>query len=202
MQGFREVLDFWFGDQARARWFEPTPEFDQLVRERFGPLVARAARGDLKAWEATPEGALALCILLDQMPRNIFRGEARAYATDEQARAVAERALEQGFDGELAGDQKQFIYLPFMHSETFSNQLRCLALFEAAGLLEGRRHAEDHVDVIRRFGRFPHRNAALGRASTPEEEAFLRTSSHSWGQASSRAQASAPGFRPRQREEP
>jgi uncharacterized protein (DUF924 family) len=202
MQGFREVLEFWFGDQARAHWFEPTPEFDHLVRERFGPLVARAARGDLRAWEATPEGALALCILLDQMPRNMFRGEARAYATDEQARAVAERAIEQGFDQELSDEQKQFMYLPFMHSETFANQVRCLALFEAAGLDQGRRHAQDHLEVIRRFGRFPHRNAALGRVSTPEEEEFLRQSRHSWGQASPRAETTAPGFRSRRREEP
>jgi uncharacterized protein (DUF924 family) len=200
MQGIREVLDFWFGDRARARWFKPTPEFDQLVRERFGPLLARAARGDLRAWEATAEGALALCILLDQMPRNIFRGEARAFATDEQARAIAERALERGFDRELAGEQKQFLYLPFMHSESLSNQLRCLALFEAAGLPEGCRHAKDHVDVIRRFGRFPHRNAALGRPTTPEEAAFLRESRHRWGEAAS-SSASAPGFRPRLREE-
>jgi uncharacterized protein (DUF924 family) len=173
MDGIQEVLEFWFGDDARASWFRSSPAFDQTIRKRFGELFARAATGELAAWESSAEGCLALCILLDQMPRNMFRGAPRAFATDDKALAVAEHALAEGFDRDLAGEQKQFIYLPFMHSENLANQLRALALFESGGMAQNRRFAEEHVAIIRRFGRFPHRNAIFGRPNTEAEAEYL-----------------------------
>jgi uncharacterized protein (DUF924 family) len=182
MHGIQEVLSFWFGAEAKRHWFEPGPAFDQEVRRRFAELFARAATGDLRSWETTAEGCLALCILLDQMPRNMFRGDARAFATDDKALKVAEHAVKEGFDQELSSEQKPFLYLPFMHSESLANQLRCLALFEAQGLHEGRKHAEEHVAIIRRFGRFPHRNAALRRTTTEAESQFLEDEGETHGQ--------------------
>jgi uncharacterized protein (DUF924 family) len=182
MQSIAEVLAFWFSEVGRRHWFAPTPAFDREIRERFADLSASAARGELSAWEQSPEGCLALCILLDQMPRNMFRGDPSAYIADERALAVAERAIRAGFDQRLPAEQKQFLYLPFMHSEVLANQMRALALCEAAKLREPARHAAGHLKIIRRFGRFPHRNAILGRPSTPEELDFLEESGQSFGQ--------------------
>jgi uncharacterized protein (DUF924 family) len=183
MDGIQEVLEFWFGDDARTSWFHSSPAFDQTIRQRFGGLCARAATGELAAWEASAEGCLALCILLDQMPRNMFRGAPRAFATDDRALAVAEQALAQGFDRQLSREQKQFVYLPFMHSEDLANQLRALALFESGGMTENRRFAERHVAIIRRFGRFPHRNAIVGRPNTEAEAEYLSEVGERYGQA-------------------
>jgi uncharacterized protein (DUF924 family) len=182
MDGIDEVLEFWFQPDAKECWFEPTPAFDQTIRKQFAELFARAATGDLKGWEGSPEGCLALCILLDQMPRNMFRGHPRAFSTDSKALAVAERALAAGFDRDMPAERKQFIYLPFMHSESLANQLRALALFESQGMARNRRYAEEHVQIIRRFGRFPHRNAILGRDSTEAEEAYLDEITERYGQ--------------------
>jgi uncharacterized protein (DUF924 family) len=173
MRAMQEVLDFWFAEDSRRFWFAPTPAFDQMIRKRFAETFARAAIGELSSWEDTPEGCVALCVLLDQMPRNMFRGKPRAYATDAKALAVAERAVSQGFDRALSADHKQFLYLPFMHSETLANQLRALALFESAGLTAALGYIKGHLAIIRRFGRFPHRNSILGRPSTPEELEYL-----------------------------
>jgi uncharacterized protein (DUF924 family) len=182
MHDIEEVLEFWFREDVRPLWFEPNPAFDQTIRKQFAELFARAATGELRDWESSPEGCLALCILLDQMPRNMFRGDARAFATDDKALAVAERALAGRFDANLAAERKQFLYLPFMHSETLANQLRALALFESQGMPRSRRYAEQHVAIIRRFGRFPHRNAVLGRASTEAEIAYLEEVPELYGQ--------------------
>jgi uncharacterized protein (DUF924 family) len=189
MDGIRDVLDFWFGDDARAAWFDASPSFDQTVRRRFGALFARAATGELRVWRTSAEGCLALCILLDQMPRNMFRGDPRAFATDDRALAVAEHALAEGFDRELASEQKQFLYLPFMHSENLANQVRALALFESQGMAENRRFAEEHVAIIRRFGRFPHRNAIFGRPSTEAEAEYLSEVEKHHGQTVPRPEA-------------
>ena len=129
--------------------------------------------GKLSGWEQTAEGALALILVLDQFPRNMFRGDARAFAADPLARAVAERALARGFDRSMALSDRQFLYLPFEHSETLADQERCCALFRSTGDADLLKWAELHADIIRRFGRFPHRNAMLGRATTLEEQAFL-----------------------------
>ncbi|MGH6913606.1 MAG: DUF924 family protein, partial [Geminicoccales bacterium] len=126
VDAIRDVLDFWFDEASKAHWFAPSPVFDQAVLRRLADLAARAAAGALDSWRATAEGCLALCILLDQAPRQLFRGHARAFATDEQALAVAEHALAQGFDRQLSLEQRQFLYLPFMHGESLESQRRCL----------------------------------------------------------------------------
>jgi uncharacterized protein (DUF924 family) len=190
MHGPEEVLDFWFSEDSETHWFAPTSAFDQEIRRRFAERFAQAASGELRSWEESPEGCVALCILLDQMPRNMFRGSPRAFATDAKALAIAERAVSRGFDCDLSPEHKQFLYLPFLHSEGLANQLRALALFEAAGLRESLAYVKDHLALIRRFGRFPHRNAILGRTSTPEELKFLAQHQNEYGQ---RAKHSADG---------
>jgi uncharacterized protein (DUF924 family) len=174
MDGIQELLQFWFDDETRPSWSEPTPAFDQSVRKRFAELFARAATGGLEEWQASAEGALALCILLDQIPRCMFRGDRRAFDTDAAALAVAEQALRRGWDREMSADRQRFLYYPFSHSEELSNQLRALALFEAQGQPQASQRAKESLAVIRRFGRFPERNVILGRPNTAEEEAYLQ----------------------------
>jgi uncharacterized protein (DUF924 family) len=186
MHGIQEVLDFWFHEDTRPHWFQPDPGFDQTVRQRFAGLLARAATGELKTWEMSAEGCLALCILLDQVPRNMFRGDPRAFATDDRALAIAEQALAKGYDRELTTEQKPFLYMPFMHSESLPNQLRALALFESQAMPQNRRYAEQHVALIRRFGRFPHRNAILGRPDTEAEAEYLSQAEERYGQVAPR----------------
>jgi len=172
MTGAADVLAFWRA-AGPDRWFEKDDAFDAAIRETFLPLYERAAAGGLASWEDTAEGALALLIVLDQFPRNMFRGSARAFAADPLARAVAGRAIARGFDAAVPKQERLFFYLPFEHSEDPADQDRCCALFRALGDAELLKWAEMHADIIRRFGRFPHRNALLGRATTPEERAFL-----------------------------
>ena len=166
-----DVIAFWRA-AGPERWFKKDLAFDDEIRRRFLALHEAAAAGKLTDWEANAEGALALLILLDQFPRNMFRGEARAFASDPLARAVASRAILNGFDGAFP-DMRGFFYLPFEHSEALADQERGLTLYKAAGDADGLKWAGVHADIIRRFGRFPHRNAVLGRVSTPEEQKFL-----------------------------
>jgi uncharacterized protein (DUF924 family) len=176
-----DVLSFWFGEggKSRAEWFRKDAAFDEEIRSRFGALHAEASAGGLAAWEDEPRSALALLIVLDQFSRNLFRGDARSFAQDARALAVAEKMLDRGWHRQLAPLERQFAYLPLEHAEDLARQDRAVALFEeleASPGMEGiARWAGKHRDVIRRFGRFPHRNAALGRASSPEEEAFILT---------------------------
>ncbi|MDO9708418.1 DUF924 family protein [Paracraurococcus lichenis] len=179
------ILGFWFGGDLAAwqeeRWFRPDPAFDAACRERFGHCLDDARGGAFDAWAATPEGALALLLLLDQLPRNLHRGTPAAFAADAQARALARRAvLRDRHDLALPCTARCFLYLPFEHSEDMADQDLSVALFE--GLRDDPVHAAPggsiahawaHRAVIRRFGRFPHRNAILGRASTPAERACL-----------------------------
>jgi uncharacterized protein (DUF924 family) len=167
-----DVIAYWRA-LGPDRWFEKDDVVDADVRAKFLPLYEAAAAGKLAAWEEGPEGAFALLLALDQFPRNMFRGGAKAFATDPLARAVASRAIARGFDMSFANPERRFFYLPFMHSEALSDQKRCADLCRRADDPEGVRYAEIHADIIRRFGRFPHRNAALVRATTPEERAFL-----------------------------
>jgi len=167
-----EVIAYWRA-LGTDRWFKRDDTVDAEIHARFLPLYEAAAAGKLAAWEDTAESAFALLLALDQFPRNVFRGEARAFATDPLARAVAGRAIARGFDMSFANPERRFFYLPFMHSETLCDQERCAELCRRADDPEGVHYAEHHADIIRRFGRFPHRNAALGRATTPEERAFL-----------------------------
>ena len=166
-----DIIGFWRAAGPK-KWFEKDTAFDEEIRRRFLPVHEAAAAGKLAAWEESAEGTLALLILLDQFPRNMFRGSARAFATDAQARAITAGALLKGFDGVIP-DMRSFFYLPFEHSEDLADQERGVALYKAAGDADGLKWAELHADIIRRFGRFPHRNAILGRATTPEEQAFL-----------------------------
>jgi uncharacterized protein (DUF924 family) len=166
------VLAFW-REAGSERWFKKDTAFDDDIRQRFLETYEAAATNRLADWEATPDGALALTIVLDQFPRNMFRGSARAFAADPLARAVADRALARGFDHKVDAVGRQFFYLPFEHSEMLADQERCCTLFGAIGNADLLKWAEQHADIIRRFGRFPHRNAVLGRATSPEEQAFL-----------------------------
>ena len=167
-----DVLAFW-REAGSERWYKQDANFDASVRDRFRPLWQDAANGRLSSWEATDDGALALVIVLDQFPRNMFRGEAKAFSSDALALEVAARAIGRGVDKRLTEPLLQFLYLPFMHSENPADQTRCVELFRACGNTENLEYAEHHADIIRRFGRFPHRNRALGRVTTPEEQAFL-----------------------------
>ena len=168
----QEVLAFWRG-AGPEKWFDKDDAFDNAIREKFLATYEAAAAGKLADWEAQPESALALAIVLDQFPRNMFRGDGRTYAADPLALAVAERAIAGGFDHKIPEGEKQFFYLPFEHSEKLAVQERGIELFRATGDAELLKWAELHADIIRRFGRFPHRNAMLDRATTVEEQAFL-----------------------------
>ena len=165
------VIQFW-NDAGPKLWFAKDESFDERFRSRFLALHEAAARGELAAWAETAEGVLALILLLDQFPRNAFRGTQRMYTTDAQARAVADTAIAAGLDGAVPPDLRVFVYLPFGHSETLAEQERCVALTRPLGQ-PNLAHAEGHRDIIRRFGRFPHRNAILGRATTPDEQHYL-----------------------------
>ncbi len=180
------ILAFWFGDTRtqpdlfRSRlavWFGKDPAFDQAIADRFRGVYDRAAAGELAAWRATPAGCVALILLLDQFPRNLFRGSAQAFATDAQALAVAQHVLDQGFEPRLSPVERLFVYLPFEHSEDLAQQRRSVALFRQLAADLGHpdllNYAVRHEVIIERFGRFPHRNAALGRWTSPEEAEFL-----------------------------
>jgi uncharacterized protein (DUF924 family) len=165
-----DILTFW-RDAGRDRWYEKDDAFDAEVRSRYLDLWRKAAAGELSSWEANDDGALALTIVLDQFPRNIFRGDARAFSSDAKAREVAGRAIARGTDTRIDPALLEFLYVPFMHSESLADQLRCVELFRNSP--DNVKYATQHADIIRRFGRFPHRNLVLGRTTTPEEQAFL-----------------------------
>jgi uncharacterized protein (DUF924 family) len=167
-----DVLAFW-RQAGPDRWYARDDAFDAEIRARFLELWRKAVAGELSAWETSDDGALALTIVLDQFPRNIFRGDPKTYASDAAARDVASRAIDRGSDLRVADDLREFFYLPFMHSEHLADQLRCIDLLRQAGRTDNLKYAEDHAAIIRRFGRFPHRNRILGRATTSEEQAFL-----------------------------
>jgi uncharacterized protein (DUF924 family) len=181
METAQDVLDFWFGTPPgprRKAWFEKSALFDESIRTRFLPLLNEAAQGRLAAWAEDPKQALALIVVTDQFPRNLFRGSGRAFATDPMALALARQFVERGWDTKLLPVERMFVYLPFEHSESLADQDRSCALFaplnafpETSDAVE---YSEKHRVIVKRFGRFPHRNAALGRESTPEEIEFLK----------------------------
>jgi uncharacterized protein (DUF924 family) len=167
-----EILAFW-RNAGRERWYKCDDAFDAEVRSRFLDLWRKAAAGELSCWETTDEGALALVIILDQFPRNMFRDDIRAYSSDVLAREVADRAIARGADMRVEAALLEFLYMPLMHSEHLADQLRCVDLFRKAGNADNLQYAERHAEIIRRFGRFPHRNPILGRPTTASEQAFL-----------------------------
>jgi uncharacterized protein (DUF924 family) len=181
MSDAQGVLDFWFDPSHEALWFERDDAFDAQIRTRFGALHERAARGELDGWTAQPQSWLALLIVLDQFSRNLHRGDARAFACDGQAQRIALEGIGRGFDQQLPPYQRAFAYLPLEHAEDGGLQAWCVDLFDRlhqahpevplyASYLD---YARRHGEVIERFGRFPHRNAVLGRASTPDEADYL-----------------------------
>jgi uncharacterized protein (DUF924 family) len=167
-----DILAFWRA-AGHDRWYKRDDAFDAEVRRRYSELWHKATAGKLAEWEESDDGALALTIVLDQFPRNIFRNDPRAYSSDALAREVAGRAIDRGAAARIEADLREFLYLPFMHSEQLADQLRCVELFRETGNAENLRYAELHASIIRRFSRFPHRNGPLGRATTPDEQAFL-----------------------------
>ncbi|MCP3411987.1 DUF924 family protein [Bradyrhizobium sp. CCGB01] len=166
------ILAFW-REAGRERWYERDDAFDAEVRLRFLPLWQKAVAGELSSWEASDDGTLALVIVLDQFPRNMFRGTPQAFASDALARDVTRRAIDRGVDRRIDPILLEFLYLPFMHSEHLPDQLHCVALFQDTDNAENLKYAREHADIIQRFGRFPHRNRLLGRDTTEEEQAFL-----------------------------
>jgi len=167
-----EVVAFW-RDAGPDKWWEKDDAFDHLVRSTFLPAHETAARGELTAWQDSAEGALALVILLDQFPRNMFRGSPHAFATDPLARSVAEAAIARGLDTATDEEMRIFFYMPYMHSEILTHQDRCVELMAALADAGSGKYAAIHRDIIAKFGRFPHRNRALGRLTTPAEKEFL-----------------------------
>ncbi len=171
----QDIIGFWFLETAPALWFQVNEDFDQGVRARFGSIYDMARMGVYDDLRNDPDGSLALCILFDQFPRNMFRGTARAYESDPQGILVAKLALSKGFDQVLPLERRRFMYLPFEHSENINDQRRSVQLFEKIKGVDplSYDYALRHMRVIEKFGRFPHRNAILGRVSTPEENDFL-----------------------------
>jgi len=168
----KDVLAFW-REAGPARWYAKDDAFDADMRRRFLTTWEAAKAGKLSAWEESDEGTLALIIVLDQFSRNMFRNDPRAFSVDELAREVADRALSRGVDQRIEKDLRAFMYLPFEHSEKMEHQTRSVALFTALGDADSLKWADLHLDIIRRFGRFPHRNQVLGRDTTADEAAFL-----------------------------
>lgn len=169
-----EIHDFWFIEAGPDKWWKKDEAFDALIKEEFEALVQQATAGHLDSWKETPKGALALIILLDQFPRNIYRGTRQAFATDEKAKDIALYAIAKGHDKTFNDDESCFTYLPLEHSEDLADQEKCVALFKALGNDFYLKFAIAHKKIIEDFGRFPHRNAILGRPNTPEEDEYLK----------------------------
>lgn len=166
------ILAFW-REAGSEHWYKHSEAFDAEIRRRFLDLWQKAIAGELASWENSDAGTLGLVIVLDQFPRNMFRGTAQAFASDGLARDVARRAIDRGVDTRVDPALLEFLYLPLMHSEHLPDQLHCVALFQNTDKAENLKYAREHADIIRRFGRFPHRNRLLGRDTTEEEQAFL-----------------------------
>jgi uncharacterized protein (DUF924 family) len=170
-----EILDFWYAEEMRSKWFVSTPQLDALIKEKHEKTWEAALRGELDAWLNNPDGCLALAIVLDQFPLNMFRGSAKSFSSEQKALAVAKHALGLGYEKLIDRAKVAFLYLPLMHSENLADQDLCVQLFAAAGLENNLRFAQHHREIVRRFGRFPHRNAILGRPSSAEELHYLNS---------------------------
>jgi uncharacterized protein (DUF924 family) len=181
LRSIDDILAFWFSERAQALWFEKSDDFDAEITATFEATHKAALAGDLDGWADTAEGALALMVLLDQFPRNMYRGSPRSFAADAKAREIARLSLKRGHDMAIDLDRRTFFYLPFEHSEDIGDQDLSVRLFrERSGRERNIEFAEAHRDVIRQFGRFPHRNKVLGRPNTPEEEKYLEGPDAGW----------------------
>lgn len=172
---YQNLLEYWFAEPTRKMWFNATPEFDQQLRHDYLHIWQAAKAGQLNHWQTSAAGALALVIVLDQFPLNMFRGQAESFSTEAQSREVAAQAIAAGLDQQLNNEQKPFLYLPYMHSEDIQDQNRSVELFQQANLTDNVKWAKHHRDIVQRFGRFPHRNAILNRSATDEEVAYLNS---------------------------
>ncbi|WP_024852220.1 DUF924 family protein [Hydrogenovibrio kuenenii] len=177
MNRAEEILSFWFSDRIKPLWFNSTAELDQEIRDKYQTLWQQAQKGLLDDWLNEPKSALALIILLDQMPLNMFRGLPESFQTEQQAVKATYVAIEKGFLEQLPKSQQAFLLMPLMHSENLKDQQKSVGLFEHYGLTANLNFARHHQKLVERFGRFPHRNSILNRVSTSEEEAYLNSDS-------------------------
>ncbi|WP_455196917.1 DUF924 family protein [Kaarinaea lacus] len=168
-----DILDFWFSEKVKPLWFNSTPDFDAQLKERYADIYRAALNGQLSKWQQTADGCVALVVILDQFPLNMYRGLPESFAGEALARDITRKAVSKGFDKQIPDEQKAFLYMPLMHSENIVDQDLSVQLFEAAGLTENLRFANHHRDIVQRFGRFPHRNKILGRTSTQAELDYL-----------------------------
>lgn len=175
MQSPDDILTFWYTEPMKSHWFSSTSEIDTMITEKYEFIWQTAANGHLDIWQDSPEGCLALCIILDQFPLNMFRGQTLSFSTEQHAVTVAKHAIVQGYDEKIDAGKVSFLYMPLMHSENMDDQDLAVERFEAAKLEGNIRFSKHHRDIIERFGRFPHRNEILGRQSTPEEIAYLNS---------------------------
>ncbi|MDH5183582.1 MAG: DUF924 domain-containing protein [Gammaproteobacteria bacterium] len=171
----KEILDFWFAPECKACWFNATSEMDEMIRRQFEATWQAARDNKLQSWMDSANGCLALVIILDQFPLNMYRGKAESFLTEAAAREVSRHAIEQGFEQDMSDERKLFLFLPFMHSENIQDQDESLALFAKADMQDGLRFAKHHRDIVARFGRFPHRNNILGRENSAEEDAYMHS---------------------------
>ena len=172
---YQDLIDFWFSDEVSQYWFNSNKAFDQQLLETYANTWQQAKQGELDDWQQTAAGSLALIILLDQMPLNMFRGTAQSFSTEAQSRDVARNAIENAYDEQLPTNQKSFMYMPFMHSEDLDDQALAVELFNQPGLENNFRFAKHHYGIVEQFGRFPHRNKILGRESNEAEVEFLNS---------------------------
>lgn len=168
-----DILNFWFSEEVKPLWFNSTPEFDAHLKEKFGDVYQAALHGEFCDWQQSAEGCVALVVILDQFPLNMYRGLPESFDGEVKARSITKDAVNKGYDKQISNEQKAFLYMPLMHSENIADQDLSVKLFEAAGLQENLRFAMHHRDIVQRFGRFPHRNKILGRPSTQAELDYL-----------------------------
>ena len=171
----KELLDFWFSPPMNKHWFASTPEIDKQIRDSYESLWESARQGEIDHWKETADGCLALCIVLDQLPLNMFRDSAKSFSTEAQSVLISKHAIQTGLDEQLATDRVAFLYMPLMHSENLKDQDFAVQMFDKAGLENNLRFARHHRALIEEFGRFPHRNEILGRQNTPDEIAYLNS---------------------------
>jgi len=172
---YQDLIDFWFSDETSQYWFNSTEDFDRQLVDRYADTWEQAKQGKLDDWQQNATGSLAMVILLDQFPLNMFRGMAKSFSTEAQSRVVASSAITKAYDKELPASQKSFLYMPFMHSENLADQALGIELFSQPGLENNLRFARHHHDIVERFGRFPHRNKILGRKSSKAEVEYLNS---------------------------
>ncbi len=170
-----DIIEFWYSDNMRKSWFNSTPVLDFAIREKFEVVWGLALTGHFDDWRSSPEGCLALTILFDQLPLNMFRHQVKSFQTEQQAVAITKHAVKEGFDQQLDSEKRVFLYMPLMHSENNADQAQSVQLFETLAIEGNLRFAKHHRDIIKKFGRFPHRNAILGRESTAEEVEYLNS---------------------------